>query len=159
VGHQALVTRRLALGLEIVALLVEVAPDERLSHDAGERVGFLHQPAQYASAAFRGLVQQNGAMFLGTDALGSKFRFLDLEGLLAATLQGVLQGRSSTESLRNSGCAKRTSSTFCVPCTARWTFSTWRGRGGWFPAGAAEVYISPLSKSTRKPGCPVARQP
>ena len=49
--HQALVTRRLALRLEIVALLVKVAPDERLSHDTGERVGFLHQPAQYASAA------------------------------------------------------------------------------------------------------------
>ena len=157
--HQALVAGRLAIRFEIAALLIEVAPDERLPCDTGERVGFLYQPAQYPSTAFRGLVQQDGAMLPCTEALCGQFRFLDLEGLLAAALQEHCKVVASTGSFRSSARVKRTSSTFCVPCTARRTCSIRRGRGGVFPTGVADVSISPLSTSTRKPGCPVARQP
>jgi len=90
-AHQALVTRRLAIGLEIVTLLVKMTAEERFPGHPSDDIGFLDEPAEHASTTFRRLPKKDRPAWPHADAFGPQLGFLELEQLFATSLQGVLE--------------------------------------------------------------------
>lgn len=80
-AHQALVAGGLAGGLSVVALVVEVAALQGFSCGSCDGFGLLDEAAEDSGSSFGGFVEESGEL-----------GFFELEELLAASLEGVLEG-------------------------------------------------------------------
>ena len=90
-AHQTLVARRQAIGLEVVALVVEMAAEECFPGHTSDDVGFLDETAEHAGASFGRLPKKNSPGWPHADAFRPQLGFLELEQLFATSLQGVLE--------------------------------------------------------------------
>jgi len=91
-AHEALVASGLAVGFLVGALVVEVATGEGFSRGAGDGAGFVDEAAEDSGSSFGGFVEEDGAVLVAADSLGGELGFFELEELLAAALEGVLEG-------------------------------------------------------------------
>ena len=90
-AHQTLVARRQAIGLEIVALVVEMAAEQCFPGHTSDDIGFLDETAEHAGASFGRLPKKNCPGWPHADAFRPQLGFLELEQLFATSLQGVLE--------------------------------------------------------------------
>lgn len=81
----------------IVANGIEVATFQSLDSQSGDGVRLIHQAAKCANATFARFKEQQASLFTGTYSFCAQFGLFELEELLHATLESVLEGGLNSE--------------------------------------------------------------